>query len=107
MSLTVYLNVVKPVAIFEKNITHNMTSMAGAVELYQPLWRPEELGITKAQQLIKPLKAGLQKLKRAPTLYKQMNPDNGWGSYEALIAFTEEYLAACIENPTAEIEVSR
>ena len=32
---------------------------------------------------------------------------NGWGSYEHLIEFVSNYLAACEENPEAEIEVSR
>lgn len=38
---------------------------------------------------------------------KKFNPKNGWGSYGGLVKFVEDYLAACIENPTAKVSVWR
>jgi len=107
MSLDVYLKVVRPVEIYNGNITHNLNTMADAAGLYKPLWRPEEVGITKAEQLIPLLTEGLARLKAEPAKYREHNPQNGWGSYEGLIRFVEEYLNACGENPEAAVEVSR
>lgn len=95
------------VEVFSANITHNLNSMAGEANLYQPLWRPEELGITTAQQLIVPLAVGLTKLLDAPDHFCQFNPKNGWGMYEGLVEFTTEYLAACSRYPQAAVRVSR
>ena len=107
MSLDVRLEAVRPTVVFDSNITHNLGKMAAKAGLYQLLWRPEELNITHAAQLIEPLRVGLALLERDPAYYRQFNPTNGWGTYEKLVEFTREYLAACIENPDAEIHVSR
>src|SRR6266496_3980933 len=45
--------------LYWRNITHNLNTMADAAGIYKHLWRPEELGITKAGELIAPLAAGL------------------------------------------------
>jgi len=107
MSLDVYLTAVRPTNVFEANITHNLGKMAGEAGIYQHLWRPEELGITKAAELIEPLRAGLAKLVENPTKFREFAPDNGWGTYEGLVNFVTKYLGACAENPDAEIMVSR
>lgn len=92
---------------FSLNITHNLTAMANAAGIYKHLWRPEEIGITKASQLVKPLLAGLKRLRAEPETYKAFNPSNGWGSYEGLVRFVEEYLEACRCNPDATVRASR
>lgn len=93
--------------VFSANITHNLGEMASAAGLYRPLWRPSEIGITKAAQLIEPLELGLKILKDDPDKFKEFNPENGWGSYGGLVAFVEEYIAACHSYPDAEVSVSR
>lgn len=107
MSLDVYLSELVERDVFWFNITHNMGPMASAAGLYKAMWRPEELGITKAKELIPVLTDGLQWLRTHEEQAKALNPDNGWGSYEALRRFTESYLGACIEHPDANIRVSR
>lgn len=92
---------------FSRNITHNLTGMADSARIYEHLWRPEEVGITKASQLIEPLEAGLARLEADPEKFRAHNPPNGWGSYEGLCAFVRAYLAACRENPEANVSVSR
>jgi len=89
------------------NITHNLGEMARQASLYYPLWRPGEIGISTAAGLIDPLRRGLGLLKARPDHFKEYNPENGWGTYEGLVRFTEEYLAACEEYPQARVEVSR
>lgn len=105
MSLDVDL--VKKVSCFSKNITHNLGDMAEAAGVYEACWRPEELNITQAGHLVPILKLGLHRLKKNPEKYKKLNPKNGWGTYEILVKFVEEYLDACEMNPNAYIEVSR
>ena len=107
MGLDVSLTATKPIEVFDYNITHNLTRMADEAGLYNVLWRPEEQGITKAAELIGPLRDGLDRLKASPEHFKQFNPPNGWGDYHGLVRFVEKYLKACIENPDAIVEVSR
>ena len=107
MSLDVYLEEVRPSEVYWANITHNLGKMAGEAGIYEALWRPEEIGITKAGQLIEPLQAGLAKLKADPAHYEQFNAPNGWGLYKHFVPFVEKYLAACEENPDATVRVSR
>lgn len=107
MSLDVYLSAVRDTEIYSANITHNLNRMAKEAGIYEYLWRPDEIGVTKAEQLIEPLTVGLKTLKSDPVRFKQFNPGNGWGDYDALVGFVERYLSACSENPDASVSVSR
>ena len=93
--------------VYSANITHNLGAMAQEAGIYYPLWRPEEVGITEADQLIAPLQAGLDTLHANPALFMLFNRPNGWGTLESLISFTQGYLDACIRWPHAKIRVSR
>ena len=93
--------------VFTANVTHNLAEMADEAKIYKHLWRPEELGIKFASELIAPLGKGLQRLKNSPEEFKKFNPTNGWGNYEGLISFVERYLEACIQYPDALIDISR
>ena len=107
MSLDVYLREVRLTTIYDANITHNLNSMADEAGIYKHLWRPEEIGITKAAQLIEPLREGLALLNSDPIRFEKHSALNGWGMYEHFLSFVESYLAACEENPNASVEVSR
>ncbi len=107
MSLDVYLIATRPTTIYDANITHNLGDMARAADIYQQLWRPEEIDITKAIQLVEPLRAGLALLKSDPERFEKFNSPNGWGMYEHFVPFVEKYLAACEENPDADVRASR
>lgn len=93
--------------VYETNITHNLNQMAEEAGIYKILWRPEELGITTAKDLIIGLTNGLERLTNGPTYYTQFNSSNGWGAYEVFVIFVREYLEACIKHPEAIIEISR
>jgi hypothetical protein len=107
MGLDVTLTVTKPVEVFDANITHNLTTMAHAAGIYTCLWRPEEIGITHAGQLIEPLQRGLERLRAEPSQFIELEPANGWGTYADFVPWVERYLEACRENPYAEVSVSR
>ena len=93
--------------VYSANITHNLGKMADHAGLYKPCWRPEEHDITDARQLIEPLRAGLAVLREKPEFFKTFNPDNGWGTYEGLCEFVNEYLQACERYPQAKVSVWR
>jgi hypothetical protein len=107
MSLDVYLTVTKPTVLFERNITHNLGKMAREAGIYEALWRPEEINVTTAEQLVPLLTAGLETLQGNPIHFRKFNPENGWGNYEGLVKFVEKYLEACIVHPDAEVRACR
>ena len=93
--------------VYDTNITHNLGTMAKAVGIYKALWRPEELDIDTAGDLIPLLELGLHVLKEAPEYYKQYNAENGWGLYKHFVPFVENYLIACKQYPQSKIAISR
>lgn len=111
MSLDVYLTELQsefqPVDVFTSTLTHNLVPMAAEAGLYKVLWRPDELGIIKASQLIEPLRAGLKLLRSDPERFKALNPSNGWGNYENLVEFVAQYLEACKKNRDADVYANR
>jgi len=107
MSLDVYLTVVQPTEVFWANITHNLGKMAEEAGIYKHLWRPEELGITKAKELIEPLEKGLALMKSDPKRFEKFNSPNGWGLYENFVPWITRYIIACKEYPDADVSISR
>ena len=93
--------------LFDANITHNLNKMADEAGIYEALWRPEEIGATKAKDIIDKLVLGLDLMKKDPEHFKKFDASNGWGKYEDFVPWVEKYLNVCIENPDATIEVSR
>lgn len=93
--------------LFSRNITHNLGQMASAAGIYEALWRPENLKINKASELVPLLETGLALLIKDPDRFKALNPENGWGSYDGLCDFASAYLEACKEYPKAKVSVSR
>lgn len=93
--------------VFSANITHNLGRMAREAGIYMHLWRPEEIDIKVAAQLIKPLREGIALMKADPPRFKAHDASNGWGTYDQFVPWIERYLAACEENPEARVEVSR
>lgn len=91
--------------VYTANITHNLGLMAHDAGLYAALWHPGENGFEKACDLIPELFDGLARLKSDPERYKAFNPTNGWGTYEGLVEFVTNYLAACGKWPHADVSV--
>lgn len=121
MSLDVYLNgserhtctacghvdSIEGERVYRANITHNLIEMAREAGIYEHLWRPEEIGITTAGQLIEPLRAAVKLLRSDPGRFRPFSPENGWGDYDGLIRFVAGYLYACEATPYALVSVSR
>ena len=88
-------------SLWHGNITHNMNEMASKVPiegtdltLYDLLWRPEEHDFVTAgapyyrEYMLK----GFLYLRTHKEELLPLNPDNGWGNYDQLLAFTLDYL---------------
>ena len=45
---------------YHDNITHNLGEMAASAGIYLCIWRPEELNISEAKDLIAPLHKGIR-----------------------------------------------
>lgn len=91
--------------LWHGNITHNLNKMAMAVNLdgrgkeyfYEMLWHPEDLEIDprgNCRLMLLELEEGLAILKEQPDKFKAYNPENGWGNYEGLVNFVEDYANA-------------
>lgn len=118
MSLDVYLKIENPkcshcgrggdeIEVFSSNITHNLGPMAEEAGIYKHLWRPEEIGVTKASQLIEPLRVGLETMKANPPRFEKHNSSNGWGLYKNFVPWVEEYLTACQAHPDSNVFACR
>lgn len=113
MSLDVYLTPPKCAHCehspggYWRNITHNLGAMAREAGIYEACWRPEEIGITKAAQLIEPLRNGIALMKADPARFQKHNSPNGWGLYENFLPWLEDYLKACESMPDADVSFSR
>lgn len=92
---------------FSANITHNLGDMADAAGIYDALWRPEEIGITEAHQLIEPLTKGIDAMLSDPAKFKEYNDPNGWGTYDVFVPWVQDYLAACEKHPDAVVSADR
>jgi hypothetical protein len=92
---------------FYSNITHNLVDMAKEAGIYLHLWRPKELGITLAKDLIEPLEKGLAEMRSKPEHFRKFDSPNGWGTYKHFVPFVDKYLEACKEFPESTIEVDR
>lgn len=93
--------------LFDANITHNLGTMADEAGIYKHVWRPEEIGITKASQLIEPLRNAVTLMKADPPRFEKHNSPNGWGLYKNFLPWLERYLAACEAYPDATPEAYR
>lgn len=109
MSLDVYLcrDAAGVHELYSANVTHNLNTMANKAGIYEPVWRPDEVGIVRAAQLIEPLRKGIEALEADPEFFMAFEPENKWGTYERFVPWLHKYLAACVTHPDAFVRVSR
>jgi hypothetical protein len=93
--------------LFSKTITHNLSKMAAEAGIDKILWYPENNEIETASDMINGLSNGLAQLLKDPNKFKKYNPENGWGTYEGLVKFVEEYLEACFKHRDAIVVAER
>lgn len=96
-----------PLYLFDANITHNLGTMAKEAGIYEALWRPGEIGATKAADIIDVVFVGYNDMRLNPDKYKVFDSPNGWGTYDDFLPWIKDYLDALKKYPDAKIEVSR
>jgi hypothetical protein len=109
MSLDIYLYKNKDCEqpIYDANITHNLGRMAKEAGFYQALWRPEEIGIEKAKDLIPYIRNGINKMIEDPDYYKQFDSPNGWGLYDNFLPWLIKLFHELKRYPESYIYSSR
>ena len=107
MSLDVYLYDDAGNELYSRNITHNLSRMADEAGIYECLWRPEEIGIKHAHQIVPILEKGLALLVTQKARFEAFNSPNGWGMWEHFVPFCADYLQACRDHPWAVVRASR
>lgn len=90
--------------VFHSNMTHNVSSMWSLAGIYDEVYNSQ--GQT-AKDILPRLQEGLDRMKKFPTAFKTLNPENGWGTYEHAVKFLEEIVQACKEYPNSEIFISK
>ena len=93
--------------VYSCNITHNLGPMAKEAGMYYCLWRPDEINVKCAKEIVKTLEFGLRMMLQNPDVYRKLDAPNGWGTYNDFIPWLQEYIEACRNYPDATIEVSR
>ena len=93
--------------VFSSNITHNLTDMAKEAGIYMHVWRPDEIGLCFAEDIVEPLESAIKEMKKEPERFRKHDAPNGWGTYSQFLPWLVELLEACKENPKAKISTSR
>lgn len=115
MGLDVYLQAtidtgdVEPITvdIYHGSVSHNCNAMAMVAGCYHAVWRPDEIGIETAKDLIPHLENGILEMREKKLELMRHEPANGFGSYEGLLRFLESYLSACRRNPKTKVYACR
>ena len=81
--------------------------MASECGVYPFIWRHDENKVEKASDLIDPINQALMSLGLSPEKYKNLEPKNGWGTYQNFVDFLIELVNACQAHPDATVHVWR
>lgn len=109
MSLDITLTdvfVEPPVQLESLNITNNLIDFAIALNCYECIWKPKNLNIITAYQLLPHLYEAYYNVIKYGDIYLSLLPKNGWGTKEQFLNFIDQYIEACITYPNTLIETS-
>ncbi len=92
----------EPVEVFSWNYTSNCA----------PMWRKAGVDIAEfdgqvAADCAVQLEYAIAAMECDPQTYVEMNPSNGWGSYETLLPALHNLLAAMRAHPKTKVDVWR
>ena len=114
------LDVITVTCHHTKNYTSNVAPMfylafERTSEYLEPIlkkaWYPlddfkEALNCGEREIILPTLKFMITDMKAYPEIYKSLNPENGWGTYEGALEFLEEALKALEKNKKSIIRLS-
>lgn len=78
-----------------------------------PMWReamPETDGLSgmvgmEAGEALKTLREGIKRMEAEPAKYREMDPPNGWGSFDSQLRALKELEAAFAAAPLAKVVI--
>ena len=105
MSGNLYLEIdtggTEPATIWDRNYTHNTNRMLRAAG-----FGFRDIDGMSAADAVARIEDAIRELKANPDRYREMNPENGWGSYEGILDVLCEFAQACHEHPKTTVAVS-
>lgn len=104
MSLDISIMAKREVEIYEANVTYNLSDMYyKCIDKEQGYRKLDGMTCKNALSIINNSIADM--LNNADE-YRKLNPSNGWGSYEGLLAQLQQMRSCCESNPDGIIYVS-
>lgn len=104
MSLDINIKAMREVEIYEANITYNLAPMYyKCIDKEKGLKKIDNMSCKEALPIIN---NAITNMLNYADEYRKLNPANGWGSYEGLLAKLQELRNCCETNPDGIIEVS-
>ena len=103
MSVNLEIIAKRDVAIYETNITFNLAKM-----YYKAI--DKDLGLEKlkgmtCEKALPIINQAIKDMIDKKDEYKELNPSNGWGTYEGLLECFREMRNVCEENPDGIFEM--
>lgn len=114
MSLDFYLNTRsvcphcgKPIGdsieVWSSDITHNVLPMWRLAGCDKALYESEG---KQAAEILPDLERGLAAMREEPDRFHDLNPSNGWGTYEGAVEWLANLIDVCAAHPNAVVHVS-
>lgn len=90
-----------------RNYTSNVSGMWSKALGGETLGDLIEAKGKRNADLVEPLTVAVAEMKEAPEFFREMNPSNGWGSYEGALDYLVWMLEMCRAVPDGWVEVWR
>jgi hypothetical protein len=90
-----------------RNYTYNVSPMFYEALKGTPIEKDGVRGLNgkAAEWCVDLLDLAIQRMEYAPDIYKAMNPENGWGSYDGALELLRDLRRWCVDNPAAKMGV--
>ena len=103
MSLDIYIIAKRETEILEKNVTYNLAKMYyKCIDKEKGFKRLNGINCKEALPIIN---NAIRDMLDNADEYRKLNPSNGWGSYEGLLATLQEMRNCCENNPDGIIDI--
>lgn len=94
-------------AVFEGEVSADLVPIAKKAGIYQHVWHPDELKISRAKELISPIENAIKDMDADMPAFEALNGDDEFGTAKNLKEFLGIYLDACNTYPKAHVRVMK
>jgi hypothetical protein len=96
MSLDIYITAKREVDIYERNVTYNLAKMYyKCIDKEKGFRKLDGMNCKEALPIVE---NAIRDMLVNADEYRKLNPENGWGSYEGLLATLQEMRNCCEAN---------